>query len=80
MQPERIKTLIEGGLEGAQAFVDGDGRHFQALVICEAFAGKRAVQQQQMVYRALGDEMRDEAIHALSLRTLTPEEYAQQGH
>ena len=77
MDPENIKQMIEQGLEGARANVVGDGRHFEAVIVCEAFTGKSMVEQHQMVYRALGDNM-DEAIHALSMRTLTPEQYAQQ--
>lgn len=77
MDPENIKRMIEQGLEGSQASVVGDGRHFEAVIVCEAFAGKSMVEQHQMVYRALGNNM-DEAIHALSMRTLTPEQYAQQ--
>ena len=77
MDPENIKLMIEQGLEGAKASVVGDGRHFEAVIVCEAFAGKSMVEQHQMVYRALGNNM-DEAIHALSMRTLTPEQYAQQ--
>jgi acid stress-induced BolA-like protein IbaG/YrbA len=77
MQPQDIKQLIEQGLPGAQAEVDGDGHHFEALIVAEAFAGKTMLQQHQMVYAALGDKMGAE-IHALSFRTLTPEEYRAQ--
>lgn len=69
--PVDIKQWIEQGLIGAQAQVTGDGRHFEAVVVCPAFAGKNTLEQHRMVYDALGDKMR-EAIHALSLRTLTP--------
>jgi acid stress-induced BolA-like protein IbaG/YrbA len=71
MDPVIIKQLIEQGLPDSVATVDGDGRHFEALVVCDAFAGKRLVQQHQLVYQALAGHMHDEAIHALSLRTLT---------
>ncbi|MDH5649160.1 MAG: BolA/IbaG family iron-sulfur metabolism protein [Gammaproteobacteria bacterium] len=71
--PEDIKHWIEQGLKDAQATVEGDGHHFEALIVCPAFAGKSMVQQHQMVYKALGDKMRQE-IHALSMRTLTPEQ------
>ena len=54
--------------------VDGDGQHFQALVVSEAFSGKSRVARHQLVYAALGDRMREE-IHALSIRTLTPAEW-----
>jgi len=77
MDPENIKNLIEKGLEGSSAQVVGDGRHFEAIIVCESFDGKSMVEQHQMVYRALGDNM-EEAIHALSMRTFTPEQYEQQ--
>ncbi|MHB8255742.1 MAG: BolA family protein [Acidiferrobacterales bacterium] len=68
-QPEDIKRLIEAGIPGAEARVTGDGRHFEAVVVCGAFAGQSIVAQHQMVYQALGEKMRAE-IHALSIRTL----------
>jgi acid stress-induced BolA-like protein IbaG/YrbA len=72
-----IERLVEQNLPGSQVQVRGeDGRHFEALVVSAEFAGKSMVQQHQMVYRALGDAMRDAVIHALSLRTLTPEQAA----
>lgn len=76
MAPEEIKTLIEHGLPGSQATVSGDGQHFEAVIVARDFGGKTMLQQHQMVYRALGDKMRSE-IHALSLKTLTPEEARQ---
>jgi acid stress-induced BolA-like protein IbaG/YrbA len=72
--PESIKTGIEAGLACERVEVIGDGQHFQALVVSEVFAGKSRVQRHQLVYAALGDRMREE-IHALSMRTLTPEEW-----
>lgn len=77
MHPQDIKQLIEHGLPGAQVEVDGDGHHFEAVIVAREFAGKTMLQQHQMVYAALGDKMRSE-IHALSFRTLTPEEYRAQ--
>jgi acid stress-induced BolA-like protein IbaG/YrbA len=77
MQPEEIKELIEQGLDGARASVRGDGQHFEAIVVSELFAGKSRVQQHQLVYQALGDKMKG-TIHALSLRTYTPEQWAGQ--
>lgn len=75
MQPEIIKNLIEQGIAGSQAFVEGDdGTHFQAIVVSEQFTGKTPVQQHQVVYRALGERMGTE-IHALSLQTYTPEQW-----
>ena len=73
--PEQIESYIRTGLEGAQVRVTGDGEHFEALVVSESFRGKSRVQRHQLVYAALGERMRAE-IHALSMRTLTPEEAA----
>jgi acid stress-induced BolA-like protein IbaG/YrbA len=73
VQPEDIKQWIEHGLPGSQAQVVGDGHHFEAVIVAADFAGKSMIAQHRMVYAALGDKMRNE-IHALSLRTLTPEE------
>ncbi len=71
---ESIKQNIEQGMAVAHVSVEGDGRHFEAVVVSEEFAGKTRVQRHQHVYRALGDRMRDE-IHALSIKTLTPQEW-----
>lgn len=76
--PESVQKGIEAGLDCAHIEVIGDGQHFQALIVAEAFTGKSRVQRHQLVYAALGERMREE-IHALSMRTLTPEEWAQAG-
>jgi acid stress-induced BolA-like protein IbaG/YrbA len=70
---EEIQRLLEEGLPGARVRVSGDGHHFEAEVVTAAFAGKGKVQRHQMVYAALGGRMGNE-IHALSLKTLTPDE------
>ncbi|MGB9990561.1 BolA family protein [Massilia sp. SM-13] len=72
--PEAIHGYIAAGLECTHLEVDGDGQHFQAVIVSPAFAGKRLIQRHQLVYAALGDRMREE-IHALSMKTLTPEEF-----
>ena len=72
--PESIRQGIEAALVCERVEVIGDGQHFQAIVVCAGFAGKSRVQRHQMVYAALGERMREE-IHALSMRTLTPEEW-----
>jgi acid stress-induced BolA-like protein IbaG/YrbA len=71
---ESVKAGIASGLACEHLEVEGDGQHFQALVVSPAFAGKSRVQRHQLVYAALGERMREE-IHALSMRTLTPEEW-----
>ena len=75
--PEQVAQYIENGMACEQVRVDGDGQHFQALIVSALFAGKSRVQRHQLVYSALGERMREE-IHALSMRTLTPEELASQ--
>jgi acid stress-induced BolA-like protein IbaG/YrbA len=76
--PESVKSGIETGLACEHVEVIGDGQHFQAVVVSGAFAGKSRVQRHQLVYTALGDRMREE-IHALSMQTLTPDEWKQSG-
>lgn len=71
---EEIRRLISAGFGSAQIHVAGDdGAHFEALVICESFTGKRTLERHKLVYAALGEAMGRE-IHALSLKTLTPAE------
>ena len=76
MDAERIQALIETGLPGAEAAVSGDdGVHFEATVVAAQFAGKLPLARHRLVYATLGDLMGG-AIHALALKTLTPEEAA----
>lgn len=76
--PELIHGYIKNGLDCTHLEVEGDGQHFTAVIVSNAFAGKSRIQRHQVVYGALGDRMREE-IHALSMKTLTPDEYATQG-
>ena len=74
MNPESIQQLIEQGLPGARAEVRGDdGVHFEATVVSEAFRGKLPLARHRMVYATLGARMGTD-IHALALKTLTPDE------
>ena len=74
--PEQIKNYIAAGMQCTHLTVEGDGQHFQATIVSPAFAGKRLIQRHQLVYAVLGDRMREE-IHALSMKTLTPEEFSE---
>ena len=76
--PESIKQSIQSGLACEHVEVLGDGQHFQALIVSPEFTGRSRVQRHQRVYAALGERMREE-IHALSMRTLTPEEWRSGG-
>ena len=74
MQADEIKRLIETNMADAQVSVQGDdGVHFQATVISPAFVGKTLVQQHQLVYQALQGRMENQEIHALGLKTYTPD-------
>jgi acid stress-induced BolA-like protein IbaG/YrbA len=74
VDPKLIKKYIEDGLQCDYVEVTGDGRHFEAVIVSPLFRGKPKVRQHQLVYAALGDRMRED-IHALSMKTLTPEEW-----
>jgi len=74
--PELVRNYIAAGLDCTHLEVEGDGQHFSALIVSPAFAGKRPIQRHQLVYAVLGERMRAE-IHALSMKTLTPEEFQQ---
>lgn len=71
--PESIRSAIEQGLACDLVEVSGDGHHFEALIVSPAFRGQSRIARHRLVYAALGDRMRAE-VHALSMRTLTPEE------
>jgi len=73
--PEDIKEWIEQNLDESEVEISGDGRHFDAVIVCAGFVGKTRIQQHQMVYAALGDRMKED-IHALSMHTMTPEDRA----
>ncbi|MEA3292557.1 MAG: BolA family protein, partial [Pseudomonadota bacterium] len=72
VNPEDIKGWLEASLENASVLVEGDGQHFDAVIVSPDFRGKTRIQQHQMVYAALGDKMQ-KTIHALSMQTMTPE-------
>jgi acid stress-induced BolA-like protein IbaG/YrbA len=76
INPQQVEAMIKAGLPDAQVQVQdltGGGDHYQVTVISSQFAGKGLVQQHQLVYGALRQAMSTEAIHALALKTYTPE-------
>ena len=77
VRPEDVKAYIEAGLTCELVRVVGDGHHFEAVIVSPEFRGRSRVQQHQLVYRALGERMREE-IDALSMQTFTPEQWAAQ--
>ena len=75
MDPNEIKQIIESGLAARHVEVSGDGRHFEAIVVSDSFAGKSMIQQHRLVYATLGERFDTEMVHALSIRTYTPQEW-----
>ncbi|MEM7595254.1 MAG: BolA/IbaG family iron-sulfur metabolism protein [Cyanobacteria bacterium P01_G01_bin.39] len=79
ISPQQVETIIQEKLDNAEVKVVGDGEHFEAIIISPDFAGKTRVKQHQIVYGALQAELASEAIHALSLKTYTPEAWQATG-
>ena len=75
--PQQIQQWIQAGLACDHIQVAGDGQHFEALIVSPEFRGKLPVARHQIVYGVLGERMHAD-IHALSMKTLTPEEWAKQ--
>ena len=76
--PEDVQRYIAQGLACEHLQVEGDGRHFSATIVAAEFDGLSRIKRHQRVYAALGDRMRQQ-IHALSMKTLTPAEFAAAG-
>ena len=72
---DEVRDFIAAGLPCEHLHIDGDGRHFFATIVSAEFEGLSRVRRHQRVYAALGDRMREQ-IHALSMKTLTPAEFA----
>jgi acid stress-induced BolA-like protein IbaG/YrbA len=75
VEPASIEQSIRAGLDVTHLEVRGDGAHFEAVIVSPSFAGLNRVKQHQLVYAALGERMREE-IHALSMKTFSPDEWA----
>ena len=78
MEPEAVKALVEAALPQCQVEVQGDGSHFEVRAVGEVFAGKSPVQRQRLVYAALGEHIASGAIHAVTIKAHTPEEWQRQ--
>ena len=75
MSPQDVQARIAQGLECSHLVVEGDGHHFEAQIVSAEFAGKSRVQRQQRVYQTVRAELDSGELHALSLKTFTPEEW-----
>ncbi len=78
MTSEQLHQIIAIGLQCQHLEVDGDGRHWSAVIVASAFEGKRLIQRHQAVYATLGEKIRTDEVHALSMKTYSPTEWAQQ--
>ncbi|MEB3230001.1 MAG: BolA family transcriptional regulator [Leptolyngbyaceae bacterium] len=81
ISPDQVESMIKAGIPDAAVQVQdltGGNDHYQVIVVSPAFDGKGLVQQHQLVYRAVQSAMASDAIHALSLKTYTPDEWAAQ--
>lgn len=78
MTAEELKSIIEAGLPCEHLTLEGDGRHWFATIVSAEFEGKRPIQRHQRVYATLGAKMHTDEVHALSMKTLTPAEWAAQ--
>jgi acid stress-induced BolA-like protein IbaG/YrbA len=76
MTAEELQSLIAAGLPCEHLEVSGDGRHWEAVVVSAEFEGRRLIQRHQRVYATLGARMHTDEVHALSMKTYTPAEWA----
>ncbi len=78
MTAEELQAIIAAGLPCQHLQVQGDGRHWSAVIVSADFEGKRLVARHQRVYATLGERIQRDEVHALSMKTLTPAEWAAQ--
>lgn len=76
METEAISHLIRAGLPAAEVSVQGDGSHFEAIVIGEVFDGLTPIKRQRLVMDTVREQLVSGELHALSIKTFTPEEWA----
>ncbi len=80
MDPSELKSIVEAALPDCRVNADGDGRHFDLVVVGEQFEGKRTIQRQQMVFAALNEHIASGSVHAVNMKVYTPDEWqARQG-
>jgi len=78
MTADQLETIIAGQLPCQHLSVEGDGRHWYATIVSTQFEGLRLIQRHQKVYATLGQKMQTDEVHALSMKTYTPSEWANQ--
>ena len=80
METAAIAELIRAGLPGAEVRVSGDGSHFEAVVVSDIFEGKSPLQRQRQVMATVKPQIESGELHALSIKTFTPEQWSRQGN
>jgi acid stress-induced BolA-like protein IbaG/YrbA len=75
MNAEQLQAIIAAGLSCEHLHVEGDGRHWYATLVSAEFEGKRLIQRHQQVYATLGEKIKTDEVHALSMKTYTPAEW-----
>lgn len=78
MQPSEVKKIIETGISGSEVMVTADGNKYTAIVVSDAFEGKTMVAEQKMVYALMNEHIQSGAVHALTIKAYTPDEWAEQ--
>ena len=76
MTSEELQTIISAGLPCEHLEVSGDGSHWYATLVSSAFEGLSRIKRQQRVYATLGNRLQTNEVHALSMKTFTPAEWA----
>lgn len=77
---DQVKAALEDALSYEHLFVQGEGSHFQVIVVSDTFEGMSRVKKQQLVYKPLSDHIKDGSVHALSIKAFTPDEWQKQKH
>lgn len=76
MEPTAVKSILQAALPDCTVEVSGDGRHFDLVIVGDVFAGARTIKRQQMIYAILNEYIAAGTIHAVNMKTYTPEEWA----
>jgi acid stress-induced BolA-like protein IbaG/YrbA len=80
MTADELKSIISDGMNCEHIDLVGDGRHWTAVIVSAEFEGLRAIRRHQRVYATLGARMHTDEVHALSMKTFTPTEWANEPH
>ena len=76
MQPSDVKALLEARIQGCDFHIQGEGCNFQVIAVGDVFDGLSPVKRQQLIYGALSEEIASGAVHAVSIKTYTPAQWA----